>query len=194
MKDISDFIYVKNILPEDHCDNIISFIEERNLWEPHTWTSPDGEISSSYDNAKEDYEELEVFFASEKTQEISDSLFPTLVDCCKEYSEINSFDGVCVVNRIFPPRFNRYKVNTKMHQHYDHIHTLFTPPIQGIPTLTLIGMLNDDFDGGEFYVFDDYKIETKKGNVIIFPSNFMYPHRVEKILKGIRYSFVTWAA
>mgnify|MGYP001213588018 CR=1 FL=1 len=33
----------------------------------------------------------------------------------------------------------------------------------------------------------------KKGDVVIFPSNFMYPHRVEKVTKGTRYSFVTWS-
>ena len=36
------------------------------------------------------------------------------------------------------------------------------------------------------------KIELKKGDLLIFPSNFMYPHRVEPVLSGIRYSYISW--
>jgi hypothetical protein len=31
------------------------------------------------------------------------------------------------------------------------------------------------------------------GDVIIFPSTFLYPHKVNEVKKGIRYSFVSWA-
>ena len=33
----------------------------------------------------------------------------------------------------------------------------------------------------------------KKGDILLFPSTFLYPHRVEQVKKGTRYSFVTWA-
>ena len=36
------------------------------------------------------------------------------------------------------------------------------------------------------------KIENKPGRVIIWPSNFMYRHRVTPITKGTRYSVVCW--
>ena len=32
-----------------------------------------------------------------------------------------------------------------------------------------------------------------KGDIIIFPANFMYPHRITPITSGVRYSIVTWA-
>ena len=36
-------------------------------------------------------------------------------------------------------------------------------------------------------------LETcQTGDILIFPSNFMYPHRVEPVKKGIRFSFVSW--
>jgi predicted 2-oxoglutarate/Fe(II)-dependent dioxygenase YbiX len=193
MKKISDFIYVKKILEENFCDEIVNQITENKNWEPHIWSSPDGKLSSKYDEASEEYEELEVLFASAKTEKIAQKLFPILVNCCKEYSSTHSFSEACIVNQVFPPRYNRYKENTRMHMHYDHIHSLFTPPVQGIPTLTILGILNDDYEGGEFILFDDYQIETKKGDIIIFPSNFMYPHEVKKVTKGIRYSLVSWA-
>ena len=38
------------------------------------------------------------------------------------------------------------------------------------------------------------KVEKKKNRLIIWPSNFMYPHSVTPVLKGIRYSVVAWAS
>jgi Rps23 Pro-64 3,4-dihydroxylase Tpa1-like proline 4-hydroxylase len=53
--------------------------------------------------------------------------------------------------------------------------------------------LNDDYDGGEFAFFDrTLKYKLKKGSVITFPSNFMYPHEILPVTKGTRYSIITW--
>jgi len=53
--------------------------------------------------------------------------------------------------------------------------------------------LNDDYTGGEFTFFDDELSYTLgKGDVIMFPSNFMYPHAIKPILTGTRYSIITW--
>ena len=38
----------------------------------------------------------------------------------------------------------------------------------------------------------DEKIDLSKGDIIIFPSNFMYPHKVEPVTKGTRYSYISW--
>ncbi len=53
--------------------------------------------------------------------------------------------------------------------------------------------LNDDYEGGEFAFFNqDLKYKLKKGSVIMFPSNFMYPHEILPVTKGVRYSIITW--
>ena len=36
------------------------------------------------------------------------------------------------------------------------------------------------------------KVELKTGDLVMFPSNFMYPHSVQPILSGTRYSIVCW--
>jgi len=60
-------------------------------------------------------------------------------------------------------------------------------------TLSLSFSLNDDYTGGEFAFFDrQIKIKTKPGSVILFPSNFMYPHEIMPVTKGTRYSIITW--
>jgi len=53
--------------------------------------------------------------------------------------------------------------------------------------------LNDDFEGGEFAFFDgNLKKTLRKGDAIMFPSNFMYPHQILPVITGTRYSIVTW--
>ena len=54
--------------------------------------------------------------------------------------------------------------------------------------------LNDEYEGGDFVFFDDssYKIKTKNGTAIAFPSNFCFPHAVTPITKGIRQAVITW--
>ena len=79
-----------------------------------------------------------------------------------------------------------------MNLHCDHIHTIFDGQRKGIPTLSLLGSLNDNYEGGDLILFDDFKIELEKGDLIIFPSNFLYPHRVEPVLSGVRYSYISW--
>jgi len=101
----------------------------------------------------------------------------------------NQFSGWKGFN---PIRFNRYKDNQIMSKHIDHIHNLFTGERRGIPILSIVGVLNDDYEGGQFIMFDDYEIKFKAGDLIIFPSVFLYPHLVKPVKKGTRYSFVSW--
>jgi predicted 2-oxoglutarate/Fe(II)-dependent dioxygenase YbiX len=53
--------------------------------------------------------------------------------------------------------------------------------------------LNDDYDGGEFAFFNrEMMIRSKKGSMIMFPSNFMFPHEIMPIIRGTRYAIITW--
>lgn len=53
--------------------------------------------------------------------------------------------------------------------------------------------LNDDYTGGEFEFFHGERTyRVPRGAAILFPSNFMYPHRVVPITSGTRYSIITW--
>lgn len=55
-------------------------------------------------------------------------------------------------------------------------------------------VLNDEFEGGELGFFDNQKkYNLKKGDVLVFPANFLYEHQVNVVTSGVRYSIVTWA-
>jgi predicted 2-oxoglutarate/Fe(II)-dependent dioxygenase YbiX len=89
-------------------------------------------------------------------------------------------------------RFNKYLKSKKMAKHCDHIHSMFDGERKGIPTLSVLGILNEDYEGGKFIMFEDQEIKFKAGDLLIFPSNFLYPHEVEPVTKGTRYSFISW--
>lgn len=85
--------------------------------------------------------------------------------------------------------FLMYDVKGKYETHVDTFHGRSTE----VRKLTVLVFLNDDFEGGKFYIANGHERmypEQKKGTVLIFPS-FM-PHGVEPITKGVRYSIVTW--
>ena len=90
-------------------------------------------------------------------------------------------------------KFNRYGKNQIMTKHIDHIKSLFDGERKGIPVLSIIGALNNNYTGGELIFFDNYQIKLKEGDILLFPSNFLYPHLVKPVTKGERYSFICWS-
>ena len=95
-----------------------------------------------------------------------------------KFNWFNSWQGYSKI------RFNRYSKTKKMAEHCDHIHSMFDGKIKGIPILSIVGVLNDNYEGGEFIMFKNKKIKLLTGD--------LYPHRVDPVKKGTRYSYVSW--
>lgn len=109
-----------------------------------------------------------------------------------QYVKEIACEGFTGWNDYCPIRFNRYDPGGDMGTHVDHIHSLFDGEKKGIPIFSVVGLLNDDYQGGEFEICGE-EIPMTVGSVMIFPSVFLYPHRVKKVLRGTRYSWVSWA-
>jgi predicted 2-oxoglutarate/Fe(II)-dependent dioxygenase YbiX len=65
-------------------------------------------------------------------------------------------------------------------------------------TISMILLLNNDYEGGNLCFKepnqdDEIIIDKKPNRLIIWPSNFLYPHAVKPVTKGTRYSVVCWA-
>lgn len=58
--------------------------------------------------------------------------------------------------------------------------------------VSLVAYPNDDYEGGElFFRLQNLSIKPKAGDLFVFPSNFMYPHRAMPVHSGTKYSIVT---
>jgi predicted 2-oxoglutarate/Fe(II)-dependent dioxygenase YbiX len=88
-------------------------------------------------------------------------------------------------------RFNKYEPDTRMKIHADLIYSMFDGTRKGVPILSVLGLLNSNYEGGEFIMCGE-EIKLDAGDVIVFPSNFLYPHEVKLVTSGVRYSFVSW--
>jgi hypothetical protein len=65
-------------------------------------------------------------------------------------------------------------------------------------TMSCILLLNNDYEGGNLCFrnpdgSEEWEVEVKPNRMIIWPSNFLYPHTVKPVTKGKRYSVVAWA-
>jgi|TARA_E500000318_G_scaffold41135_1_gene39252 predicted 2-oxoglutarate/Fe(II)-dependent dioxygenase YbiX len=84
----------------------------------------------------------------------------------------------------------KYSLGGKYEIHIDH-------GTNATRHLSIIMNLNNDYQGGDLIFTDQKHKEIKrlklgKGSIVFFPSNFMYPHSIQPITKGTRYSIVAW--
>jgi len=64
--------------------------------------------------------------------------------------------------------------------------------------VSMILLLNNDYGGGNLCFKEprednEIVIDKKPNRLIVWPSNFLYPHTVKPVTKGTRYSVVCWA-
>jgi predicted 2-oxoglutarate/Fe(II)-dependent dioxygenase YbiX len=174
---VDDYVRTYNVIPKDLCDSIIESYESDSEWQQHTWYNPESDNKTSKHN-----KELDVLYNKKL-----DVLAPYL-----KQSLLNYYDDLKLNNLVSyysSVRLNKYKTGTVMSEHFDLIRR---NKQDGIPVLTFLGLLNDNFSGGQFKVRSKV-MNFKQGDIMVFPSTFIYPHNVEEVTEGTRYSFVTWA-
>jgi predicted 2-oxoglutarate/Fe(II)-dependent dioxygenase YbiX len=185
---LTDYIHVaKGIIPGEACRQVVAVIEKRE-WRPHSWYAYGADQTRS-----EQTQELDVQDASPDLQAM---LFPFVVQAANAYSARYAFPSERtsqILTRLSTVRFNRYSPGQIMRLHQDHIHSLFDGTEKGIPVFSIVGNLNDDYEGAEFYFWNDHVVPLGAGDILMFPSLFMYPHGVREAIRGRRYSFVSWA-
>lgn len=180
---LENYIKTYSSIPEELCDLTVKELENTK-WNRHNfynsikdeYYSNPQEPEYSYDALSTTKNLMDIIWKQIEHYIIKDFNFPWW----------NSWQGFNII------KFNRYTKDSLMTEHCDHIHDMFDGTRKGIPILSVVGLLNSNFEGGEFVLLEDYKINLKKGDVIIFPSSFLYPHRVNEVTSGTRYSFASW--
>jgi len=189
MKNLKDYIlHLDNWIPKNIIDQSIKELSDNNTWQKHQYSN-----SKTFEvKSKNADKELDVCYGTNLTylKDLQELTWKAL----EKYIVIEKLGGDTFQGwkGFTPIRFNRYKKGQIMSKHQDHIQSLFTGDKRGIPILSIVAVLNDDYEGGEFIMFDDYEIKFKPGDLIVFPSVFLYPHLVKPVKKGVRYSFVSW--
>lgn len=179
------FDYIKkydSVFSEEECKNIIKNLELTG-WYKHQYSGYDLATSHTKDNdlSVKHSDCLEARSLQKELWSVIDEYIRKDIN----FYWFNNWNGYSQV------RFNKYDKNEHMRLHCDHIYSLFDGEIRGVPTLTVLGVLNNDYEGGNFLLCGkQFKLNT--GDVLVFPSNFMFPHCVEPVTKGVRYSYVSW--
>lgn len=94
-------------------------------------------------------------------------------------------------NNIFDIEILKYENTGFYTWHVDHF--------AGIPrTMSCILLLNNDYEGGNLCFRNpdgsgEWEVKVKPNRMIVWPSNFLFPHTVKPVTKGTRYSVVAWA-
>ena len=179
---INDYIKVyEKRLTDDYCAAIIEELKS-HTWQQHKF------YDAFKKNAYSSPNDLEMSFTALSSH---NDVMTLLWKIIHEYVEGLGFQWFGSWNGYCAPRYNRYVAGSEMIKHCDHIHSLFEGGDKGVPILSIVGLLNDDFKGGDF-MMNDEKIDLGAGDILMFPSSFLYPHEVLKITEGTRFSFVSW--
>lgn len=130
---------------------------------------------------------------------LSSSTVESMSQECNEfkeaYSKIVMSIGSCVENfshsyglnmtYMEAVNFVKYGVGEHFDVHSDH-------GFSYICTVSTVAYLNDNYEGGELWFNRlDQKIKPETGDIVVFPSTFIYSHASLPVKSGVKYSAVT---
>lgn len=217
-KNIEDYVFhKKDFLSKEFCEKSINDLKECK-WIKHDWYTPNPSLPVFKNlppvgvDRESEVIDMELIHPSDvsgdliqagipgkvvnKTvEDINDHIIAKLRVALEEYVRGLEFYWFSGWEGYTGIKFIRYLPGQEMKVHCDHIHSMFDGERKGVPILSIIGHFNDNYEGGETFMFDDKngkKLDTEQGDLYVFPSCFLYPHYVTPVTKGTRYSYVSW--
>ena len=177
--------YIKiydNILTPADCEIILQEYAECDLWKPAS-VSADSIENRKVRNCDTIGVSLPELLTTETRRTIDRIFFKS---CCAVAQKYMSDFPHCIVKEDTGYDLLRYNAGGFYSEHCDSFKEMMR-------SVSVIYSLNDDYTGGNVAFFNgEIEIAIPAGSVIVFPSNFMYPHQVLPVLDGTRYSMVTW--
>jgi hypothetical protein len=116
-----------------------------------------------------------------KTQWTED-IYPKIDECVWDYRrafdlDLRSDSGLTIL---------KYIAGGEYHIHHDH-----SP--ENARVLSMVASLGAADEGGELEFNNfDLTIKLEKNSLVLFPSNYPYTHIAHPVIKGTKYSLVTW--
>lgn len=176
MKQLEDYIMIiKDALTSEECDEILEIYPE----EDKTWQAA---ADGSAEYRKCDYVNLSVQ-EDIRAKSVDEKIYKATAKLLQQYADkwpqltVEQDTGYTLL---------KYKEGDYYKQHHDSYYGEQR-------SLSCTIALNDDYEGGAFKFFDgEHEVQLEKGDALLFPATFQYPHQIEKVTKGTRYSIVTW--
>ena len=181
---LKDYIHiVKNALSHDTCNAILNEFINSDEWVDTVVGR--GEINKNIRNCQTIVISYPHVIQKNKDvrHKLDNAIFDGASKCIKEY---NTKFSHCRIEEDSGYELLKYPEGCFYTEHTDSF--------KARPrAVSCSFILNDDFEGGEFAFFNkELKYKLEKGDALLFPSNFIYPHEVMPVIKGTRYSIITW--
>lgn len=120
--------------------------------------------------------------ASKKLQDLWDEVYFRQLQAVKHYSRTYNIGELRYWEAM---NFIKYGPGQHFQEHHDNGYSYNC-------ILSAVSYPNDDYEGGElFFRLQNLNIKPQAGDLYLFPSNFMYPHRAMPVHSGTKYSIVT---
>lgn len=181
--DVRDYIVVfDNIISEELCSEILKEYYNDKDW-VNTTVAKGLDRSIRKCDAINMTDPVIIQQNQDKRKSIDEKLFLCAGEAIKKYNnkfpyaKIQGDSGYTLL---------RYQEEEFYAEHTDHF-------LQAPRSVSCSFSLNDDYEGGEWgFCNREIVIKAPKGSAVMFPSNFMYPHEIMPVTRGVRYSIVTW--
>jgi len=120
--------------------------------------------------------------SSLKLQSLWEDVYFRKLQAVKDYTKRHNVGELRYWEAI---NFIKYGPGQHFQEHTDHGYSYNC-------VVSLVGYVNDNYTGGEiFFRLQNVHYKPKAGDLFIFPSNYMYPHRAMPVVDGTKYSLVT---
>lgn len=175
-------IEIPNIVSDELCSSLVNEFAESNEW---NFGFMDGKVDTYTRNCKTI--SLSSVNTIQKNSAIRAKLDKDVFGCISSAIQIyNTKFEECTLQQDDGYALLQYSVGEYIKKHVD-------TGTNAVRTVSCSLGLNDEYTGGEFYFPNlDKKIKLAKGSILLFPSNFMYPHEILEVTSGTRYSIITW--
>tara|TARA_E500000318_G_C3540840_1_gene204579 strand:+ start:241 stop:789 length:549 start_codon:yes stop_codon:yes gene_type:complete len=173
---------IKKLIPKNLCEKIIAYFDE-DMYDATTVGSPvNKDVRNCVVKNILNPQSLGEKICSNAAQE---KIFNAVTHYKNKHPGIN-IDRISQLD-LLKYEANKYKAGYKFHNDF------------GLEAnerhLSISVCLSNEFEGGEF-VFNipggTYTIPQNVGDAVVFPSNFMFPHQVNQVTRGIRYALIGW--
>jgi hypothetical protein len=181
----------QSAIPDDVCKKSIKTLEDKLTngkvykWSEAQVTTSNKPVKSARDCVDFKFKQENLGQRNENNSDLLDmhqSIYDVLKKCVDDYCQ---YWGISVV---YYEAFNFVKYSSPG-QHF-RVHADHGPAYNC--TVSAVICLNDDYEGGEiaFPRLDKLVYKPKRGDVVIFPSNYIYEHSSEPMISGDKYSVV----